>query len=108
MKLSDIRVELESINGFKGKVAYRAFPENEAPDLPFICYLETGSNNFNADNISYIKGKIIAIELYSKNKDIASEEAIEQKLDELGLPFEKDETYISSEKCYEIIYTVEV
>lgn len=108
MKLSDFSDELESIDGFEGKVAYRAFPEKEAPDLPFICYLESGSNNFNADNIAYVKKKIVDIELYSRNKDIASEEAIEEKLNELGLPFEKDETYINSEKCYEIIYTVEV
>ena len=51
---------------------------------------------------------MVDIELYSKNKDIASEEVIEEKLDEMKLPFEKDETYIESEKCYEVIYTVEV
>lgn len=108
MNLSELNDELNSIEGFSEKVAYREFPENEAPDLPFICYLETGSNNFSADNHSYFKRKSIDIELYSKKKDLASEEAIENKLDELGLPFDKDETYISSEKCYEVVYTVEV
>lgn len=108
MKLSELNDKLKSISGFEEKVAYRCFPEGKAPELPFICYLETGSDNFSADNISYLKKKVVSIELYSKNKDIASEEAIESKLDELGLPFEKDETYIQSEKCYEIVYTVEV
>lgn len=108
MKLSELKDNLNSISGFQGKVAYRAFPENKAPDLPFICYLENGSNNFSADNISYLKRKVVDIELYSKNKDISSEEVIEEKLDEMKLPFEKDETYIESEKCYEVIYTVEV
>lgn len=108
MKLSELKENLNNISGFEGKVAYREFPEGDAPNLPFICYLENGSNNFSADNISYLKKKIVDIELYSKEKDIASEEAIEMKLDELSIPFEKDETYIPSEKCYEVIYTVEV
>lgn len=30
MKLSELKDALNSISGFKGKVAYRAFPENEA------------------------------------------------------------------------------
>lgn len=108
MTLSEFKDELNSINGFENKVAYLCFPEKQAPELPYICYLESGSNNFNADNHAYLKSKIVDVELYSKNKDIASEEAIEEKFDELGIPFEKDETYIKSEKCYEVIYTVEV
>lgn len=108
MTLSDLREGLESIEGFENKVAYRAFPEKEAPELPFICFLETDSDNFNADNHAYLKVKVVDIELYSKLKDINSEGLIESKLDELSLPFRKDETYIDSEKCYEIIYTVEV
>ena len=108
MKLKELHKELESISGFEGKVAYRSFPKKEAPNLPFICYLETGSDNFDADNYAYFKVKEVAIELYSKEKDLASEEAIEKKLDEIGIPFDKDETYITSEQCYETIYTVEV
>lgn len=108
MKLSELKDALNSISGFKGKVTYRAFPENEAPELPFICYLSGSSDNFSADNISYFKKTSVDIELYSKKKDIASEEAIESKLDEIGLPYEKDETYIASEQCYEVIYSVEV
>lgn len=108
MTLPELGKELESIDGFKSKVAYRSFPENEAPGLPFICYLANDSNNMFADNIAYIKKSEVDIELYSRFKDMASEKAIEDKLDELMLPFTKNEIYINEEKCYQIVYTVEV
>ena len=32
-------------------VAYYSFPENEAPSLPFICYISPGTDNFSADGV---------------------------------------------------------
>lgn len=106
--LEKLRTILESIQGFKNKVAYRAFPENEAPKLPFICYLETGADNFFADNTVYSSSSIVDIELYSKNRDTKSEKLIEEKLRENHITWSKDIEYIEKEKCYEVIYTVEV
>lgn len=45
MELQELKERLEQ-TGFP--VAYYSFPENEAPPLPFICYLVTGSDNFAA------------------------------------------------------------
>lgn len=106
--LDEIKEILESIEGFKDKVAYRAFPVNEAPKLPFICYLETGTDNFFADNTVYSSTRIIDIELYSKNRDIFNETLIEEKLRENHITWTKGIEYIEDEKCYEVIYTVEV
>lgn len=108
MTLEELADELESIEGFQNKVAYRAFPENEAPNLPFICYMVVGSNNAYADNITYLKKNEVNIELYSRLKDLVSEQLLEDKLDQLSLPYTKDEVYIDEEKCYQIVYTVEV
>lgn len=108
MSIEDLRIILESIQGFKNKVAYRAFPENEAPKLPFICYLETGAENFFADNKVYTTAIIVDIELYSKNRDLISEKLIENKLADNDITWTKDIEYIDSEKVYETIYTVEV
>ena len=106
--LEELRLILESIEGFKNKVAYRAFPVNEAPKLPFICYLETGADNFFADNTVYTSVSIVDIELYSRNRDTVSEKLIEDKLRDNNITWTKDIEYIESEKCYEVIYTVEV
>lgn len=87
-------------------VTYRAFPEGEAPPLPFICYMETGSNNFGADGIVYKKIKGIQIELYTVRKDVESEDKVEQAIS--SFYWSKDENYIDSERCYQIVYEMEV
>lgn len=87
-------------------VAYYAFPEGEAPPLPFICYLVSGSNNFIADGAVYHKIDRLQVELYTEVKDPAAEEAVEGVL--ASFVWEKTETYIDSEKCYQIMYEIEV
>lgn len=87
-------------------VTYRAWPENAAPPLPFICYLYKGSNNFVADGRVYFPVSQLHVELYSKLKDPASEALVEAALD--GIVWVKSEVYIESEKCYKITYEIEV
>lgn len=108
MTLSDIYTMLNGITQFADKVAYRAFPVGNAPQMPYICYLSTNSNNFFADNKVAQKAESVDIELYTDTKDIASEELVEEKLNANNLPWEKTETYIDSEQCYQITYTIEV
>lgn len=97
---------LESITGFANKVAYRAFPEGEAPSLPFICYLETGSNNFVADNVVYYSNRAIDIELYSQYRDLESEALIEEALNNNEIVWTRNVDYINSEQCYMTTYTI--
>lgn len=87
-------------------VTYRFFPENEAPSLPYICYLTQGSNNFSADGQVYYSVKRIQIELYTKHK----QPDIEGKVETALSPYywEKTEEYIDSEQCYQILYELEV
>lgn len=106
--LTELKKILESITGFENKVAYRAFKVNEAPALPFICYQETETNNFYADGKVYKSASVVDIELYSRNRDTVSENLIEDKLEANGITWEKDIEYIDDQKCYEVIYTVEV
>lgn len=108
MLLPTLFNKLNSIEGFTNKVAYRSFPVGNAPEPPFICYLETGSNNAFADNRVYKKINGIEIELYSENKDTLSEERIESVLDENMLPWEKDEDYIESERMLRVTYRLEI
>lgn len=108
MTLAELYTALTGINGFSKKVVYRAWPVGEAPALPFICYLVEGSDNFGADDHVYKDILRVRIELYSENKDTTSEGAIEALLNSLYIYWEKDETYIDDERCYMIIYTIEV
>lgn len=87
-------------------VAYRAFPVGKAPPLPFLCYLFSYTNNFNADDRVYQVINRVTIELYIEVKDPATEVLVEAAL--AGLCWEKSEEYLDDERCYEIIYEIEV
>ena len=108
MTLQNLNTALNSIPRFNKKVAYRAFPVGKAPKLPFICYLCTNTDNFNADNFVYQVIQEVDIELYTAKKDEKSEQAVEAMLAENGLSWEKYEEYLDSENCYMITYTVEL
>lgn len=87
---------------------YRAWPVNEAPALPFICYFETGSNNVVADNVVYQNVKQIAIELYTDTKDEETESKVEAALFTAEIPWDKTESFLDKESCYLILYEIEV
>ena len=88
--------------------AYHHFAEGEAVNPPFICYLLPGSNNFSADGKVYYKINEVHIELYTDLKDLAVEQQLENVLDEHGIFYNKSETWIESEKLYEVLYTFEM
>lgn len=88
--------------------AYDHFAEGESPDPPFICYLFPGSNNFAADGKVYFKANEVHIELYTDFKDLTVEQKLEAVLDEHGIFYNKSETWIESEKLYEVLYIFEM
>ena len=84
--------------------AYDHFAEGEAPDPPFVCYLLPGSDNFSADGKVYYRISEARVELYTDQKDFAAEGKLEDALDACGIFYEKSETWIDSEKLYEVLY----
>lgn len=103
MKLSELKTLLDTTHY---PVAYRAFPAPQP--LPCICYLETSSDNFGADNSVYTKISNIAVELYTKEKDPTAERTVEQVLEGAGIFWQSQETYLDDEKCYEVIYEFQI
>ncbi len=99
---------LQILNETQIPFAYHHFAEGESPDPPFICYLLPGSNNFSADGKVYYKINEVHIELYTALKDLAVEQQLEDVLDEHGIFYNKSETWIESEKLYEVLYTFEM
>lgn len=110
MTLTELKTALESVNNgaFTGRVAYRAFPIGAAPDLPFICFMETESSNFFADAQVYKKVQGVDIELYTENKDVASEEGIEEMLNENLILWDKSEMYIDSQNMLQVVYDITI
>ncbi len=88
--------------------AYSHFAEGESPDPPFAVFLYPGSRNFPADGKVYFKARELAVELYTDLKDPELEERLEAVFDSHGIFYEKTETWIASEKLYEVRYGMEV
>ncbi len=103
MTLTELRAALET-SGYS--VAYRAWPEKAAPPPPFICYLVTGSNNLHADGEVFYSTLEVQVELYTRAKEPEVEAKVEAALQ--GFSWEKTEQYIDTERCYMILYEIEV
>lgn len=87
-------------------VAYSHFKSKQKP--PFICYKESGTSNFKADNKVLKKIPNIDIELYTAKKDETAEANLEAVLEANDIPWEAIETYIESEKVFQRIYEIKL
>ena len=106
MTLAEFYTAMTAVTGLS--VAYNHFPEDEAVPLPVLVYDVAGSHNFPADNKVYAPINRIEAQLVTANKDTTTEAAVEAILDENELVWDKTETYISTEKCYQVIYTFDL
>lgn len=87
-------------------VVYYAWPVGNAPDLPYICFLTDRTNNFAADNGVFYPVSHWQIELYTRWKDPEAEGKVEKALSSLF--WDKTEIYLDTERCFQILYEVEV
>ena len=99
---------LEIIQATGIPFAYDHFAEGESPEPTFICYLLPASDNFAADGAVYFKVNEVHIELYTDFKDLSVEQKVEAVLDEYGIFYDHTETWIESEKMYEVLYSFEM
>lgn len=88
--------------------AYHHFSEGESPKPPFLIFLSPGENTFSADNLMYYSFKKLDIELYTDEKSPETEAEIEAVLRHYHIFYNKTETWIESEKFYEVLYQMEV
>ena len=108
MTLAEFASALDSIPGYSGKVAYKAFPADDPAVPPFVVWYVAYSHNFNADGVVYAPINHIVVELITKKKDPTEEGKIEAKLAALGLAWEKEENTLDDENCVQIIYEMEM
>lgn len=78
------------------------------PAMPYGVYFDDYTDNFAADGITYVVFFHINIELYVRQRDPDLEGRLEDIFSEAGLYWDKDSTYIDSERFYQIAYEIEV
>lgn len=88
--------------------AYHHFAEGESPSPPFLIFLSPGENTFSADNYMYFSFKQLDIEIYTDIKSPEFEKNIERVLKRHKIYYTKTESWIASEKMYEVLYETEV
>lgn len=107
MTLSEFQSILEST---QLPVAYRCFTEDEITKqnikLPFIVWVNDSDNNFSADNAVHFSSHNIRVELYEKYRDATTETKVENAL--ANFYYKKDIVYIDTEKCFEVIYNLNI
>ena len=103
MTLSELYQELKEIGL---PIQYHHFTDPPTP--PYLVYLFAYSNDLMADNINYQTISNFQIELYTNKKDLQSEALVENKLKALFVPYNKIETWIDTEKLYQIIYEIQL
>ena len=84
--------------------AYYQFPEAAAPFLPYVVFYYPDNSDLVADNTNYQAITAVNIELYTKNKDFDAEAQVEAVLKASGFVFQKSESYLNTEKMYEVLY----
>lgn len=96
------------ISGTQIPFAYDHFDEGAAPPPPFICFYYEGSQDLSADNTNYQQIRPLTLELYTDNKDFSTEGKVEAALNDAGLVYSRSETFIDSERLYEVVYQTSV
>ena len=87
-------------------VAYSHFAEGHVPKCPYIVLQGMGSDNFSAAGIVYHEIEDINIELYCDKKDQITEKKIADFLTANKIYYEKQETYIESEKMIQTVFEI--
>ena len=84
---------------------YSHFKKKQSP--PYIVYIGSGQNTFQADDTHYWKQNTYQVEYYFKTKNEQNEEAIETALLDNGFLYEKSEDiYIEEEEVFVIYYYI--
>lgn len=90
------------------EVAYYQFEEGDVPALPYLIYYFRNTDDFFADNSNYVGRPLLYVELYTERKDFETEALVDEALKNMGLTYEKEESFIESENMYEVLYIMEV
>ena len=79
----------------------------QKPNLPYLVIIGAGQDQFEADNTYYTKKNRWQIEYYFKDKDLETEESIENLLLSNGYKYTKSEdVYIETEDVFVIYYDI--
>lgn len=87
---------------------YYQFHQGTAQAPPFLCFFFGTSDDMFADDQNFKRIRQFNLELYTARKAFDLEEEIEGRLEELHLPYDKEETFLDKERMHMTSYVMEV
>ncbi len=81
--------------------------DGDGPALPYIVYYYPSSEGEAADDRQWSQKSRLNVELYTETKDFDMEARVDAVLGSFCV-FDKEETYLSDEHMYEVLYMTEV
>lgn len=87
---------------------YYSFPNDIAPDPPYIVFNYPQRDDFGADNENFVHIDTLNVELYTATKDFTTEQQVEAVLKGNGLFYTKEQAYIRNERLFQITYVCDV
>lgn len=97
----DIKAWLETAGE---PVADTCFPPGEAPDMPYVVFLDSVKSG-GGDMKILLHRHSLKIERYSKTDDYNT--ALENLLDAAVIPYKRDRQWLSDLECYMTIYDLQ-
>lgn len=85
-------------------VAYDHFTTKVTP--PFILYKFDNADALFADDHTFFRKDNFSVWLVTDLKDVALEKQLETIFDNNFIPYEKSETFIASERIYQVSYEI--
>lgn len=102
----DFLIEKLKETGFP--VAYSHFRKEDPPTIPYVVVTMGDTNNFFADDSVFDSVETFEIECCFEKKNPQQEKILTDKLDELGVTWQKtSEEYIYDDGVYSIFYEFE-
>ena len=80
-----------------------AYPEGEAPPLPWFVYMRRKGGEVIADDRNWSKMYRFRAELYMREYDPELVERFEDAIGSIG-PYKADETWVPTERCLMVSY----
>ncbi len=73
-----------------------------AQKLPYLVYIVSANDQFAADNKTFHSVPVLQLELYTEQKDMEKETAVETIIDDFF--YTKEEEYLDDEQMYMVAY----
>lgn len=87
-------------------VRYQVF--DAKPPLPFALWRFIESNDMYADDVNYMKIRVLELTIVSDKSEDEIEAAAEELLKDHGLTYSVRFTYLNDDRLFETTYTTEV